>query len=171
MNFAVDGMLGKLARWLRMLGYDTKYFNNMDDDGILKAASEDGRIILTRDYQFYRKANVQGVRAILVEGETHPERLANLSMQLNISLEINIDESRCPKCNTRIRRASKEEVTGRVPETTYKIYNEFWVCPGCGQVYWKGSHWRKINNTLNQARQIVAGKKGLPKLSQQSSGQ
>lgn len=158
MEFIVDGMLGKLARWLRMLGYDTKYFNNMDDDGILGLASKEGRIILTRDYQFFKRANIHGVRAILVEGKTHAERLAELSRLLNVRLEINISESRCPKCNTRIRYANKEEIKDRVPESTYNLYDEFWACPGCGQVYWKGSHWRKINSTLNQAKQIIARK-------------
>lgn len=158
MEFAVDGMLGKLARWLRMLGYDTKYFNNMDDDEILKVASEENRILLTRDYQFFRKANAHGVRAIFIDGRTHAERLAELSRHLNIRLEIDISESRCPKCNTKIRQASKEEIRDRVPKSTYNLYDEFWVCPGCNQVYWKGSHWRKINNTLNHARQINSRK-------------
>lgn len=158
MEFAVDGMLGKLARWLRMLGYDTKYFNNMDDDEILKVASEEKRILLTRDYQFFRKASTHGVRAIFVEGRTHAERLAELSRQLNIRLEIDINMSRCPKCNARIRQVNKEEVKDRVPKLTYNLYDEFWVCLECNQVYWKGSHWRKINSTLNHARRIDSGK-------------
>jgi len=155
MKFVVDGMLGKLARWLRMLGYDTKYFNDMDDDEILKVASEEKRILLTRDYQFFRKASIHGVKAIFIDGETHAERLAELSRELNVRLEINIDESRCPKCNSKIRPINKEEVRDKIPESTYKTYNEFWVCTRCGQVYWKGSHWRKINNTLDKVKRIT----------------
>ncbi|MEM1606875.1 MAG: Mut7-C RNAse domain-containing protein [Candidatus Bathyarchaeia archaeon] len=157
MEIAVDGMLGKLARWLRMLGFDTKYFNNVSDDDILRISSEENRIILTRDYQFFKKANARGVRAIFVEGKTHVERLANLSKHLGIKLEIDLERSRCPKCNARIKPVSKEEIKDRVPASTYKIYNEFWICSGCGQVYWKGSHWKKINNTLTQARQLAYG--------------
>ncbi len=156
MRFVVDGMLGKLARWLRMLGYDTKYFNDMNDDEILRFASEEKRILLTRDYQFFRKANIHGVRAVYVKGRTHAERLAELFRKLHIKLELNIEESRCPKCNAEIRPASKEEVKDKVPDSTRKFYNEFWICSECGQVYWKGSHWKKINNTLNKARQITA---------------
>ncbi|MBS7648414.1 Mut7-C RNAse domain-containing protein [Candidatus Bathyarchaeota archaeon] len=167
MEFVVDGMLGKIARWLRMLGYDTKYCNNMSDDEILKVAFKEKRIILTRDYQFFRKANFHGVRAIFIEGKTHIEKLADLSRQLNIDLEINIDKSRCPKCNARIMPISKEEVKAKIPASTYKIYDEFWICTDCGQVYWKGSHWKKINNALNQARQIISEK---TKLSPQYSG-
>ncbi|MEM1507176.1 MAG: Mut7-C RNAse domain-containing protein [Candidatus Bathyarchaeia archaeon] len=155
MEIAVDGMLGKLARWLRMLGFDTKYFNNMSDDEILRIASEENRIILTRDYQFFKKANAHGVRAVFVEGKTHVERLANLSKHLGIRLEIDLEKSRCPKCNAGIRRVSKEEIKDKIPTSTYKIYDEFWICGECGQVYWKGSHWKKINNTLSQARQLT----------------
>jgi uncharacterized protein with PIN domain len=158
-KFVVDGMLGKVARWLRMLGYDTKYFNDMSDDEILKVASEEKRILLTKDYQFFKKANIHGVRAIFVEGETHIEKLANLSKQLNIKLEININYSRCPKCNAEIRPINKEAVKDKIPPSTYRIHNEFWVCSKCGQVYWKGSHWIKINNALNQAKAKLASQK------------
>lgn len=156
MKFVVDGMLGKLARWLRMLGYDTKYFNDVDDDEILKVASEEKRILLTRDYQFFRKASIHGVRAIFIDGETPAEKLAELTRELNVRLEVNIDESRCPKCNARIKPIDKERVKDKVPKSTYRIYNEFWVCTGCGQVYWKGSHWKKINSTLNRVKQIAS---------------
>ena len=159
MKFVVDGMLGKVARWLRMLGYDTKYFNDMSDDEILKVASEEKRILLTKDYQFFKKANIHGVRAIFVEGETHVEKLANLSKQLNIKLEININYSRCPKCNAEIRPINKEAVKDKIPPSTYRIHNEFWVCSKCGQVYWKGSHWIKINSALNQAKAKLASQK------------
>ncbi len=154
MEFIVDGMLGKLARWLRMLGYDTKYSSSMSDDEILKAASEEGRVILTRDYEFFKRANIHGVKAVFVEGETNAEKLADLSKQLNIRLEINIDESRCPKCNSKIALVQKEKVKGKVPESTYRFHDEFWECLSCGQIYWKGSHWKKINNTLKRAEQI-----------------
>lgn len=155
MEMAVDGMLGKLARWLRMMGFDTKYFNSLSDDEILRIASEEKRIILTRDYQFFRKANAHGVKAVFVEGRTHVERLANLSRLLGINLEIEIEKSRCPKCNANIKPVNKEEIRDKIPASTYRTYNEFWICAGCGQVYWKGSHWNKINNTLNQARQLA----------------
>lgn len=155
MEIAVDSMLGRLARWLRMLGLDTKYFNDLSDDEILNIASQEKRIILTRDYQFFRKANAHGVKAIFVEGRTHVERLANLSRLLGLNLEINIERSRCPKCNSNIRPVDKREIKDRIPESTYKTYDEFWVCVGCGQVYWKGSHWRRINSILSQARQLA----------------
>jgi uncharacterized protein with PIN domain len=155
LEFIVDGMLGKVARWLRMLGYDTKYVNDMGDDDILKVALDEGRIILTRDYQLFRKANMHRIKAIFVEGDSHIEKLANISKQLNIRLEIDINKSRCPKCNAKIRVIGKEDIEDKIPKTTFKIYNDFWICTGCGQIYWRGSHWKKINSSLSQAREIV----------------
>lgn len=160
MKFMVDGMLGRIARWLRMLGYDTKYANNLDDDEILRIAMSEQRIILTKDYQLFRKANASGVMAVFVEGRTHIEKLADLSRQLNIRLEIDIERSRCPKCNSAIKPVNKEDIRDKVPSSTYRIYNEFWVCVGCGQIYWKGSHWRRISSSLDQAKKILSGFSG-----------
>lgn len=157
MKLIADGMLGKVARWLRMLGYDIKYADDLDDKEILRIAAEEKRIILTRDYQLFRKANASGVRAVFVNGRTHTEKLADLSRQLNIRLEIDIERSRCPKCNSAIKSVSKESVKDRVPPSTYKMHDEFWMCTGCGQVYWKGSHWKKINSSLDQAKKILLG--------------
>ncbi|MEM2320835.1 MAG: DUF5615 family PIN-like protein [Candidatus Bathyarchaeia archaeon] len=156
-KFMVDGMLGKVARWLRMLGYDTKYANDLNDYEILKIAADEKRIILTKDYQLFRKANANGIKAVFIEGRSHIEKLADLSRQLNIKLEIDIKKSRCPKCNSAIKPVNKESVKGKVPSSTHKIYNEFWICTGCGQIYWKGSHWNKINNSLDQAKRILLG--------------
>ncbi|MEM0050557.1 MAG: Mut7-C RNAse domain-containing protein [Candidatus Bathyarchaeia archaeon] len=151
-KFIVDGMLGRVARWLRMLGYDTKYAGDLRDDEILEIAANEGRIILTKDYQLYRKANASGIKAVFVEGRTHIEKMVDLSRQLNISLEINIEKSRCPKCNSPIKPIEKESIKDKVLYSTYKTYNEFWICTGCSQVYWKGSHWKKINDSLNKIK-------------------
>lgn len=153
MKFIVDGMLGKLARWLRMLGYDTEYSGDINDDEILEIALKEKRIILTRDYEFFKRANLNGAEAIFIRGKTNTEKLADLSKQIGIRLEIDIDKSRCPKCNTKIKLIPKEIVKNKVHEVTYRFYNEFWQCPKCGQIYWKGSHWKKINAALKEAEE------------------
>ncbi|MEM2272866.1 MAG: Mut7-C RNAse domain-containing protein [Candidatus Bathyarchaeia archaeon] len=154
-KFMVDGMLGKVARWLRMLGYDTKYAGDLHDDEILKIAVNERRIILTKDYQLFRKANTNGIKAVFVEGRTHIEKMIDLSRQLNIRLEVSIEKSRCPKCNSPIKLVEKESIKDKVLSSTYKAYNEFWVCTGCEQVYWKGSHWKKINESLNKVKMLL----------------
>ena len=159
LRFLADGMLGKLTRWLRMLGHDVEYLNDLDDDRLVEKAAVEERVLLTRDVRLFRKASVSGVEAFLVKGRTEVEKLAELARSFGFSLEVDVENSRCPKCNAGIRSVSKEEVAGRIPESTGRFYEEFWICVECGQVYWRGSHWERINRTLGQARQLAAAEK------------
>lgn len=154
-RFIVDSMLGSLARWLRILGYDTVYAKGWHDARILEVAAEESRVVVTRDHGLYRRALRRGLETVLV-GEDPAEALALLNLRFGIRLEANPDESRCPLCNAPLRRASREEVKGRVPPRVYERYTEFWVCTGCGQVYWRGGHWRGIEETLRKAREKAA---------------
>ena len=150
-RFIVDSMLGSLARWLRMMGYDTVYARNWHDSRILREAEATGRIIVTRDRGLYRRARRKGLEAVLVV-EDVPRSLAILSLAYGVRLEVNPAHSRCPLCNAPLRRASKEEVKGRVPPEVYRGHDEFWVCTRCGQVYWRGGHWRGIQKVLSEAQ-------------------
>jgi uncharacterized protein with PIN domain len=158
LKFLTDGMLGKLTRWLRMLGQDVEYSRSDDDKKLIEVAKKENRIILTRDLKLYQQAITQGIEAALVEAPTEPEKLADLAKRFNFNLEIDITVSRCPKCNTQIRSVPKDMVIDRVPKTTLTYYNEFWECPRCGQVYWRGAHWKRIEKTLKEAREAL-GKK------------
>ena len=144
MKFIIDGMLGKLARWLRMMGHDVEYSNSMDDSELLTIAKKEHRILLTRDFALYQHAVAREVEAFYVEGQTEQERLAELAARFGISLEIDMATSRCPKCNTQVKPVSKEKVASRVEKNTFENCTEFWECPKCGQVYWKGGHWKKL---------------------------
>ena len=153
MQFVVDGMLGKLARWLRMMGHDVEYSNKTDDSELLTIAEKQQRILLTRDLELYRRAIAKQVDAFYVTGKTEQEKLAQLAERFRISLDIDMSTSRCPKCNTQVQPVSKEMVAERVEKNTFEYYTEFWECPNCGQVYWQGAHWTKIREMLDNARQ------------------
>ena len=155
MRFVADGMLGKLARWLRMLGYDVKYFNSLDDEELIEVAGSEERILLTRDVGLYQRASIKGVQAFLIEGKTEYEKLAELAKRYNMSLEVDTSNSRCPKCNSNIRPVQKEAVLEKIPKSTSKFYDEFWECPNCGKIYWQGSHWERISKTLSRAAEIL----------------
>ena len=163
-RFLTDGMLGKLTRWLRMLGQDVEYSEGSDDEHLITAAKAEKRILLTRDVKLHQLAQKRGADAFLVEGAAKTEKLARLAERFGFRLEIDIAVSRCPKCNTRIRGVSKEEVLDRIPEATSSYYDEFWVCLGCGQIYWRGSHWKKIEKTLKEAKQALKDKPATGKL-------
>jgi len=155
LKFITDGMLGKLTRWLRMLGHDVEYSRSTDDKKLIETAKSDGRILLTRDLKLYQQAMTQGVDAVLVEAATGGEKLADLAGRFNFKLEIDVTVSRCPKCNTKIKPVSKDIVIDRVPKTTTSYYNEFWECLGCGQIYWQGAHWKRIEKTLKEAKKAL----------------
>ncbi len=156
MRFITDGMLGKLTRWLRMLGQDVKYSSSLNDKQLIEVAKRERRFLLTRDLELYQQATMQGVDSFLVEGATEAEKLAGLAKRFNLRLKIDVTVSRCPKCNARIRPISKDEVAGRVPKTTFSSYDEFWECPSCGQIYWQGAHWKRIERTLGMARELAS---------------
>ena len=155
MKFVTDGMLGKLTRWLRMLGHDVEYSRSLDDEALINKAKTANRILLTRDLRLYQQAVTKGTSAFLVEGDTGARKLARLSKRFNFKLEIDMKASRCPKCNALIKSVSKEEVTDRIPKATASYYNEFWKCLGCEQIYWRGAHWERINRTLKEAKETL----------------
>jgi uncharacterized protein with PIN domain len=153
LRFIADGMLGKLTRWLRLLGHDVEYSNKLDDAQLMAIAKKERRILLTRDLELYQQATAKGVNAFYLEGKTEAEKLAHMAKRFNIKLDIDMATSRCTKCNTRVKPISKEKVADKVEKSTFLYYNEFWECPKCGQTYWQGAHWTKIRKTLEATKE------------------
>ena len=144
-------MLGKLTRWLRMLGHDVHYYRAADDKKLIENTKSEKRILLTRDLELYQQALSQGLEAVLVDAKDESTKLADLANQFGFKLEIDLNVSRCPKCNTMLISVSKEVVIDQVPKSTFTYYNNFWKCLECGQVYWQGAHWKRIEKTLEEA--------------------
>ncbi len=155
MRFIADGMLGKLTRWLRMLGQDVEYSNNMEDSILLMTAKREGRILLTRDFELYHRAIGKGIDAFYLEGLTGEEKLAELAKRYGIPLEIDMSSSRCPKCNSIVKPIFTEEAADKVEKSTFEHYHEFWQCSNCGQVYWQGAHWARIRKSLSAAKEML----------------
>jgi len=153
-KFIADGMLGKLTRWLRMLGQDVAYSTQLDDAELLAVAEKEQRVLLTRDSELYQRATSKGVGVFYVEGLTEAEKLAELVGRFGFPLTIDLERSRCPKCNTKIRLTPKEQLAGKVEKKTFIYYDKFWKCSKCGRVYWQGAHWDGIRSTLEEAKKI-----------------
>jgi uncharacterized protein with PIN domain len=154
LKFLADGMLGKLTRWLRMLGQDVSYSTDVEDSQLLNIAKSEKRILLTRDFELYQRTVGKGIESFYVQGDTSKEKLAELAHRFGISLEMDMSASRCPKCNAKVKPVSAEKAAEKVQKNTFVYYKEFWQCPKCGQVYWQGSHWVKIKKTLRDADEI-----------------
>jgi uncharacterized protein with PIN domain len=159
LKFITDGMLGKLTRWLRILGHDVEYSGSMDDKELMQKAKREDRVLLTRDVELYKQAIAKGAEAFLIEDPNQTANLASLAKRFKIKLEVNVKISRCPKCNGTIRTVSKTEIADKIPMTTSSNYNEFWQCQQCAQVYWRGAHWNRIEKTLDEARKTLADHK------------
>jgi uncharacterized protein with PIN domain len=157
-KFVLDAMLGKLARWLRMMGHDANYGPEFDDGKLMEIAQQENRVLLTRDLALYQQATAKGIETYYVEGVTEAQRLAELSARFKISLEIDLDLSRCPKCNAKIAEVPKAQVADKVEKNTLAHYDMFWRGPNCGAVYWQGAHWGKIRATLDEAKEKLKEK-------------
>jgi uncharacterized protein with PIN domain len=155
MKFVADGMLGSLARWLRMMGHDVEFPAVLNDDKLMALAKKNKRILLTRDLELYKRSTARGIEVFYVEGKHEADRLASIAKRFAIPLEIDLRFSRCPRCNTGIQSVPKSKIAGKVERNTFEHYDEFWECPKCGKIYWQGAHWPKIHQTLGEAKKRV----------------
>ena len=141
MKFIVDSMLGKLAKRLRMLGYDTLYDAKMEDRQLLEVSKEEDRYIITRDTQL---SKIRGAKVFLVESTKLEEQIKELKKLAKIKKNKKIIFSRCAECNTLLEEIKKENVKKSVPDYVYQTVNEFHRCPGCKRIYWHGTHIDKL---------------------------
>jgi len=149
MRFIADAMLGRLARWLRLLGYDTLYYPEIEDSILLRIAREQERILLTRDTSLVKVR--EPVKIFLIESNDPFDQLKEVVFKLSLPLEMDRDlSSRCSICNTPIKVISKGEVRERVPEYVFKTVQRFLYCDTCGRVYWHGTHQEKMREKLKK---------------------
>ncbi len=137
MKFFADTMLGRLARWMRIMGYDVEYEPSIDDDEIIRRALEEGRIILTRDTLLARRRAIRG-RFVFIKGDHLREQLHQIVERFGMEEERFL--TRCLRCNLLLVDVVKEAVRDSVPPYVYTTQERFSACPGCGRIYWAGTH-------------------------------
>ncbi len=144
-RFVADTHLGKLARHLRMAGFDTLHGNDWDDDRIVAAAARERRTILTRDKGMLRRSQVERgyfVRSVASE-EQLPEVVAALQLERLLA-----PFTRCRECNAPLEEVPRESVADRLPAKVRGLYERFKRCPGCDRIYWKGTHFEHMTAVL-----------------------
>jgi len=139
-------MHGYIARWLRIMGYDTVYLNNVEDNEAIRLASE-GRILVTSDTELARLAESRGVRVVIIKGLSEREALRMLVEKFN--LDFRKDSLRCTVCNGELKTIGLEEAVSILGFSPRGV-KTFWKCESCGKVYWKGSHWRNISSQISK---------------------
>ncbi len=159
MKFLVDSMLGNLARFLRIFGFDTIYANDLisyykmdpvPDEKLVEYAHKNKRIIITKDYPLYNKykSNI-----IFLKGEGIYNYLHQLNKKFGLNFKFNIEKARCSICNSHLNRvSSKSSIKDFVLKDTYNNYNEFYQCSNlkCKKIYWQGSHIEDIEEKLDK---------------------
>ncbi|SRR5579883_2912542 len=147
-KFIVDNNVGKLAVWLRALGYDTLFINPIDDSDLVKIAEEENRIILTKDTGVVKRRPVamRQVQALFVRGQDWRQQLAQVMKDLRLKTDRCF--TRCLACNSLLVACDKEEARGHVPDKIFRLYPTFVKCASCARYFWEGSHWERMRGVL-----------------------
>jgi len=140
-RFVLDVHLGRLAAYLRMLGFDALYWRECADERLAEVSRGEHRILLTRDVGLLKRGAV--THGYYVRATNARQQLADVVGRFDLARLIQAF-SRCMRCNAALERAEKSEVRERVPERVAALHDEFMRCTGCGRVYWKGGHYRRM---------------------------
>jgi len=143
-----DEMLGSLAKWLRILGHDTKYVKGCEDEEIAKMAIKEGRVLLTRDKNLAKKVK----NSIYLENNGLENQLKKILEKLNLKIEDEKILTRCIVCNEKIVEIEKEMVKGKVPEHVYETHDKFYICPKCERIYWIGTHFDNMKKFIEKIK-------------------
>jgi uncharacterized protein len=150
-RFVVDVNLGKLAQKLRLLGFDTLFQNNFEDDEIIEISLKEKRIILTRDKGILKQNAV--THGYFIRNDEPKKQMKEVIERLQLQNSFR-PFSRCSNCNGELEEVSKANLTAILPDDTLNYYSEFWKCSGCGKIYWEGSHYGNILNWLDELKKV-----------------
>lgn len=152
MKFIVDEMLGRLAKWLRMIGYDTVYKTPTTDSILVNQAFREQRIIITRDTRLVERKYIP--RFIIIKSDKYMEQLKQLVAELGLVPDPNLFFSRCLLCNAEIESISKDIVKPKIPPYVFETQESFLRCPSCNKIYWSGTHVDRAKEKLCEILKI-----------------
>lgn len=145
-RFILDVHLGKLAKYLRIIGFDTIYRSDYMDLEIIQLANQENRIILTRDLGILRNGSVRF--GYFIRSAEPKEQIKEVIYTFGLKTKAH-PFSRCSLCNSEVVEVEKEKVLSSLNQNTKKYYHKFFRCTGCGQIYWEGSHFDRMVNFIN----------------------
>jgi uncharacterized protein len=148
-KFVLDTHLGKLAAYLRMMGFDTLYRNDFEDDELAEISHHENRILLTRDMGVLKRSLV--IYGYFVRNTDPRKRILEISQRYNLAEHID-PFAHCMKCNGIVAPVEKSQIISEIPEDTAAYYDEFRRCQSCQQIYWKGSHHQKMERLIDEVR-------------------
>ena len=150
-KFIVDNNVGKLAKWLRIMGYDTLFFNGSDDSQMVAKALAEGRVVLTRDSEIMKRRLVTGgrLRAILIDSDEPEQQMRQVIATLSLNCQFR-PFTLCLECNQPLVEKTKEQVKDRVPPHVFQTQSQYMECPTCHRIYWRGTHWQAMIKKLKK---------------------
>ena len=150
-DFAVDAMLGNLAKKFRILGYDAKYFSSIEDEKLIELARNENRILLTKDELLTKNAQKSGITNILVRGSDEIEQIIQITAAIGLgSFAIDTNFSRCVSCNGKLQLIDKSDIANKIPKGVFEKQNQFWICDICKKIYWEGTHFEKLQEFVTK---------------------
>lgn len=154
MKFLADSMLGKLAKWLRIIGFDTTYYNSLSDKELIALAEREERILITRDKKL---SKCWIIPSLYIKSEDVEEQLQQIVNHFNLKIEESLGRY-CPLCNENLKEVKKEKIRPLIPELVYNSYKDFWQCLKCFKIYWEGTHWENIKKRVNNLKEEIDGR-------------
>jgi uncharacterized protein with PIN domain len=151
MKFICDDNLGKLAKWLRTLGYDTLFFDPIEDGELVARALKDDRVVLSRDTQLSRFKLKLGEKLVLISSDKPLEQLKQVLKHLKLKPGKESLFSRCLLCNEPLEDVEKEKIKDKLYPYVYRTQDEFSRCPECGRIYWPATHVERMREKLSRA--------------------
>lgn len=147
-RFFADSMLGKLAKWLRILGCDTAFDPTIPDEEIADRALREGRVILTRDTLLIRRRSVRE-NHFFVRGDSCRDQLRQVVARFAIDPAAGLF-TRCVRCNEPLKKIGRQNAAGKVPPYVFETQESFRACARCGRIYWKATHREKMEKHLGR---------------------
>ncbi len=142
-------MLGSLAKWLRICGFDTYYAKrHTRDKKLIEIAKKENRVLITRDKELTYNAKREQVKTIKIISKDLDEQLKIVLK--NVDVNKNLVLSRCTICNNSIEKIPKKDVKEKVPEKVFENHEDFLYCPKCEKIYWKGTHYEKMIDKIKK---------------------
>jgi len=147
MKFLLTKEVGRLAKWLRILGFDTEYIKKDNASAVIIQALREERIIITRNSRLPKSG---GLRIEVIRTQDLKQQLQEILKTLNISLDTRLMFTRCIICNAELVHIAKDKVKDKVPEYVFKTQNYFVTCAKCNRIYWQGTHWGNVQEALKE---------------------
>ena len=150
-DFLVDSMLGNIARKLRLLGFDSKYFSTIKKEQFLSIAKNENRVVVTKDHHLSSMCSKQNISTLELFSVNETDQIIEICKKLDIpKCKINMNGIRCTLCNGVIESIEKKKILNNIPAKVTQNIEYFWICNSCNKIYWEGTHIRNLQKFIGE---------------------